>query len=200
MRRWIAVVIFIIALWGLVLMPTMGTRTLLLGGAVWLFLLPARSELASYQFTQLAYRRLQDDVHEQKISVLAAIALVVKIWLFPLFLVYYLSYLFVAYTQVFQLHFSRFFLLIDEGFLLLVILLLWGVSMLVAEQEKDTYLISRASEPAWWCYYLLGGVVMLLSMRAVREHTAFLWWLAHLITLAVGIIVVLLTCMLLKDE
>lgn len=83
--------------------------------AIWLFLLPSKHRITHYQYTTLAYTRLQNAVYDKQISIRSALHGVIALWLFPTFLAIYLIYLLVMQTQLFDLHFTRFFLAFDES-------------------------------------------------------------------------------------
>lgn len=100
------------------------------------------------------------------------LTLVVRKYLFPLFLTAYLVYLLVEQTQIWELHTSLLFLWTSKTFLLVMTIVLWVV-MLFGEKNDTQYTHKKDSILLWWGYVLmticLSGIGWYIVLQQVLE-------------------------------
>jgi hypothetical protein len=92
----------------------------------------------------IRWKKLEKARQEGKISLFYNILFVNRIYLFPVLLTIYLSYLLVLQTGLFGWDYSILFLTLDEQ-LLLVLTIVSGIGMVIQEEKDTDYIHTQKS-------------------------------------------------------
>jgi len=142
---------------------------------------------------------LQKLFQEKKISIRYYLAIINRIYLFPILLTVYLIYLLIDQTQLRDLHLSVWFLVADETVLLILTILSWV--MLVYQEEKDKkFETTRMSMEASFGYYGLSIILWLLSTYIIYQQVQDLDTIWSVISVIAGVLVFLVGVLLMEED
>lgn len=169
---------------------------------VWWIIVDITQIAVEFRPTKLTWYSLpilQKLFQQKKISIRYYLAIINRIYLFPILLTVYLIYLLIDQTQLRDLHLSVRFLVADE--MVLLILTIVSGSGLVYQEEKDKkFETTRMSMEASYGYYILSVILWLLSTYIIYQQVQDLNTIGSVISVIAGVLVFLVGVLLMEDE
>lgn len=163
-------------------------------------LIPKRNKIEKYVFRHLSFSRLQEAAEQGNLSVWWAWALIAKVWFFPFFMLAYIGFLFVSEMHLRNIHYTRFFLSVDEH-LLLGFLLVSGIRWVSTDEWIEKEYVFKTRSALWWRVFVVGICVFAgISTWVVAEKTLSLWRIGHIISSSVWALIVLLGVMVFDES
>lgn len=158
---------------------------------VWIVLLPSRASREKYTVTVVDFDRLQEAVEKKTLSVWDGVSIIVKMRVFPVFLITYLLFLLIAQTHIFNLHYNSFFLSTEASWLLWMTIASWIVSVLYNDQTMQNRTVQYSSHLLWWVYsivcglfWILGSYILFIQINEMTSYAyivATIWWIACIV-------------------
>ncbi len=135
----------------------------------------------------------------KKLSTAYFLALINRIYLFPVILTIYLVYLLIQQTQLRDLHLSNRYLLTNEQVLLLLTILS-GVFLVYQQEEDKKYEIKSISRTSKVLYYALSIVLWWLTLYIISSQVKDLGGIGKVISLISWVLVFLVGVLLMEED
>ena len=148
---------------------------------------------------QINWQQIEKDKDTWKISLLYNVLLINRIYLFPVILTIYLSYLIILQTWLFAWDFSVVFLALDEQ-LLLVLTIISGIGMVMQEDKDAIYIEEKKSIWAVYRFMVFAVILGVLWWYIVLQQVLSLWWMWVVIANIAGILIFLVGVLLMSDD
>ncbi len=162
--------------------------------------IPEREKIEKYTYRHLSFSRMQEEVERGDLSMWHACALIARVWFFPFFMLAYIGFLFVSETHLRNIHYTRFFLSVDE-YLLLALLLVSGIWWVSTDEWIEKEYVFKTRSALWWRVFVVGICVFAgISTWVVAEKTLSLWRIGHIISSSVWALIVLLGVMVFDES
>jgi len=150
--------------------------------------------------TREVHRELvEQDKRAWTISLVYHMLLINRMYIFPVLLTIYLTYLVIAQTGIFWLDYSILFLALEEQLLLILTIISW-IAMVIQEDKDDRYIGMSMSRSGLYMYIVLGMVLGVLWWYIVLQQTLSLWWLGIVIANIAGLLIFFVWLLLVDEE
>ncbi len=169
---------------------------------VWLII----KDITQYavQFKPIPIRKFDlswlNSLYQQKqVSLRYYLVFLNRVYFFPLILTLYLMYLLISQTQIWDLHLSLRYLMVQENFVLFLTIVSW--LFLVVKEDKDKEFIrTETSIVAAYGYYIVSVVLGILSTYIIYEQVQNLWSIWTIIAIMAWVLVFLVWVLLMEED
>lgn len=160
--------------------------------------LPDRKQRSRFSIDVLDHERLHRDLRQWHVSVSAALAIWIQHYIFPISLTVYLVLLLIWQTQLRALHLQWWYLLIDQNWIMLLVILS-GIGSVYAP-EQHSYRSTMQHPLLVWSYLVLVLSLGILGCTIIAQQTVQLGQLSWVIAGIAGTLLILIGHLLLDDE
>ncbi len=125
--------------------------------------------------------------------------LINRVYVFPVVLVIYLSYLLIKQTHLWNLQDNIFYQIINENLLLVVVIISWIFTVWKEDQDKKYQKIVQSMNSTY-VSLALSIVLSLLWTYIIYGQTIALGWISYFISSIAGILIFLIGVMIIEEE
>ena len=122
-----------------------------------------------------------------------------RVYVFPVVLVMYLTYLLIKQTHLWNLQDTIFYQITNENVLLVIVIISWIFTVWKEDQDKK-YQKIVTSMNSTYVSLALSIVLSLLWTYIIYEQTMSLWWISYFISSIAGILIFLIGVMIIEEE
>jgi hypothetical protein len=171
---------------------------------VWLwlilvFVILAIKDVLIYMVDIKPTKKISYDRNKIKKGWLYYYLLINRVYIFPFFLALYLIYLLIKQTHVYNLNNNIFYLILNENFLLAIVIIS-GILTIRHEWADKKY---QKKSTSLWSTYLHIGLSIILSLLGVYIilwQVVILGWIGYVISGIAGILIFLIWILIIEED
>lgn len=122
-----------------------------------------------------------------------------RVYIFPMVLVLYLSYLLITQTHLWNLQNNIFYQIINENVLLSIVIISWVLTVWKEDKDKKYQKIIQSMNSTY-ISIALSIFLSLLGTYIIYGQTIALWWISYFISTIAGILIFLIGVMIVEEE